>query len=87
MCADIPLVEGFKITEIVSHRTATKFCFSAFSDICYVKRLEVKLSLGLIEYHPMNTHATMVSNSINSQPRYYKLASCHLKSLNVEIRV
>jgi hypothetical protein len=87
MSADIPLVEGFTITEIVSHRTVTKFSFSTFSDVCYGKRLEVKLSLGLIEYHPINTHGTMVANSIHSQPRNCKLASCHLKSLNVEIRV
>jgi hypothetical protein len=87
-CASIlALVEGFKITGISSHRTPTKFSYSTLSDICYVRRHKVKLSLGLIKHHPVNTHGGMEVYSINSQPRHKKVDSCHLKPLNVEIRV
>jgi hypothetical protein len=86
-CAPVlALVEGFKITGISSHRPPTKLSYSTLSDICYVRWLKVKLSLGLIKHHPENTHGGMEVYSIHSQPRHTNVASFHLKSLNVEIR-
>jgi hypothetical protein len=82
----VALVVGFKITG-TSHCPLKKFSYSTLSEICYVRRLKVKLSLGWIKHHPENTHAGMEVYSIHSQPRHKKVASCHLKSLNVEIRV
>jgi hypothetical protein len=87
-CAPIlALVERFKITGISSHGPPTKFCYYTLSDISYVRRLTVKLSLGLIKHHSENTYGGMEVYSIHSQPRHKKVVSCHLKSLNVDIRV
>jgi hypothetical protein len=46
------VIERFKIPGISSHRTPTKFSFSTLSDICYIRRLKVKLSLDLFKHPP-----------------------------------